>query len=167
MPQSNPFPGSSSVTAERSAASDSTGASQRIEKPSNLPETSEPRANNQPLPEVRDSAPTYPNESRPSIPLPNTYLPPRQPAGSGSGPARQSAGMSLRKDEAAQKRAFEGPPSMASTAAPPRDPAEWIKIILKLRADGKTEQVVKELAEFRKQFPAYPLPDELKPLAAK
>src|SRR5207249_4501583 len=129
------------------------------------------RANSQPLPEVRDSAPTYPNELRPSIPLPNTYVAPRPPharesqssgaTGSVSGLTRQSAAMPSRKEETLQKRSFEGPPSMASTAALPRDPAEWLKIILKLRAEGKTEQVMKELVEFRKQFPAYALPDEL------
>ena len=32
--------------------------------------------------------------------------------------------------------------------------------------NGKTEQVTKELTEFRKLFPAYQLPEELKPLAA-
>ena len=53
----------------------------------------------------------------------------------------------------------------ASSAAH-RDPAEWIKAIMKLRAEGKTEQVTKELAEFQKMYPAYQLPDELKPLAA-
>jgi len=151
-------------------------SSQRIEKPSNLPE-SEYRGSSPPLPEVRDSAPTYPNEVHSSIPLPNTYNRSPRPhvrdsqqaaaAGAASGSARQPGAPSARKEEALQKRSFEGPPSMASTAPLPRDPAEWIKIILKLRADGKTDQVTKELVEFRKQFPAYALPDELKALAPK
>ncbi len=50
-------------------------------------------------------------------------------------------------------------------AAPPlRAPVEWIKAIQKLRTEGKSEQVTKELTEFRRQYPLYPLPDELKQL---
>jgi hypothetical protein len=154
------------------SASDSAPAVQRLEKPSLLSEPTESRSSNQPLPEVRDSAPTYPNEVRPSIPLPNTYVSPRPPvrdahesaAGNLSGAGRSSA-MAARKEEAVQKRSFEGQTSMVTPAH--RDPAEWMKAILKLRAEGKAEQVTKELAEFRKQFPAYALPEELKPFAAK
>ena len=174
-PPSSPMPaaGARQSTTLGGGASDAAASQQRIEKPSNLPE-SEYRGNTPPLPEVRDSAPTYPNEVHSSIPLPNTYnRSPRthvrdsQQAAAASTLAQKPAGAPARKEETLQKRSFEGPPSMASTAPLPRDPAEWIKIILKLRADGKTDQVTKELVEFRKQFPAYALPDELKALAPK
>ena len=57
------------------------------------------------------------------------------------------------------------PASAMIAAAPPlRDPAEWIKAIQKLRFEGKAEQVTKELAEFRRHYPHYVLPDELKNL---
>ncbi|MEP6702940.1 MAG: hypothetical protein ABJB04_08100 [Betaproteobacteria bacterium] len=192
-PQPNPFPAQASSARRASKAIEQGGAQnrsadastegsaasaaapQRTEKPSLLSEPSDVRAGNQPLPEVRDSVPAYPNEFRSSIPLPGTYvLPPRPQVRENAGAAAagniaglvRSPAAAARKEESLQKRSFEGPPSMASTAPPPRDPAEWIKIILKLRAEGKTEQVTKELAEFRKLFPAYQLPDELKPLAA-
>ena len=51
---------------------------------------------------------------------------------------------------------------MLAAAPHVREPGEWIKAIQKLRTEGKAEQVVKELTEFRKQYPLYPLPDELK-----
>lgn len=53
-------------------------------------------------------------------------------------------------------------PSLA--AAHPRDPAEWVKAILKLKTEGRTEQMLKELADFRKQYPQYVLPEELRNL---
>ena len=57
------------------------------------------------------------------------------------------------------------PASAMIAAAPPlRDPAEWIKAIQKLRVEGKAEQVTKELAEFRRHYPQYVLPGELKNL---
>lgn len=140
---------------------------------------------NQPVPEVRDSAPTYPNEARSSIPLPYTYTTPRAPArdaapglggAAGSLAGRPSAPPQLaatRKEDVAERRAADksAPPAAAApgaaamAAAPPlRDPAEWIKAIQKLRLEGKAEQVTKELTEFRRQYPRYPLPDELKQL---
>lgn len=132
-----------------------------------ITEPADARAPAQPLPEVRDSVPTYSNEVRPSIPLPNSYIGPRAPArdaapvppGAGSGPA------AAMRAQAMQKRSFEGLTAQVSPSH--RDPAEWIKSIQKLRTEGKLEQVTKELAEFRKTFPAYAIPDELKPFAPK
>ena len=106
--------------------------------------------------------------------MPNTYVTPRardaqQSAGGYASDLARAPSMAMaktRKEESAQKRAAEAMPQTSTPASPPRDPAEWIKAILKLRAEGRHEQVLKELAEFRKQHPAYPLPDELKPLAA-
>jgi hypothetical protein len=62
--------------------------------------------------------------------------------------------------EPLQKRSFEGLTSRVSPAH--RDPAEWMRAILKLKSEGKIEQMGKELAEFRKTFPAYSIPDELR-----
>jgi hypothetical protein len=79
-------------------------------------------------------------------------------------PAARSA-QSARKEEALQRRSFEGQTSMVSPAR--ATAAEWIKRFRKLRSEGKLEQVTKELAEFRKTFPAYVLPDDLKASARR
>jgi hypothetical protein len=167
--RANPFPARTADTAE---------------KPSNLTEPADARpGSGQPTPEARDSsqAPSYPNEP-PRQSLPYSYSSGRPPsrdaklaspaAGSLAGLARQNTpqqpAAAARKDEPVAKR-MEAAPSMAAapaSSAAHRDPAEWIKAIMKLRAEGKTEQVTKELAEFQKMYPAYQLPDELKPLAA-
>jgi hypothetical protein len=171
-----------SASSAASAAADASLA-QRPEKPSLLSEPTESRINaNQPVPEVRDSAPTYPDELRSSFPLPNTpYVAPRAAArdaaglgaATGSLAGKISARRQLaatRKEDAAERRAADKSASPASTAptmaaAPPlRDPVEWIKAIQKLRTEGKSEQVTKELTEFRRQYPLYSLPDELKQL---
>ena len=142
--------------APAAAAAADAGPAQRLEKPSLLSEPTESRLTaNPPLPEVRDSAPTYPNEARPSISLPYTYTTPRAPA--------RDAASGL---AAATGSLAGGAPAMATMAAAPplRAPVEWIKAIQKLRTEGKSEQVTKELTEFRRQYPLYPLPDELKQL---
>jgi len=166
-PAPNPFPANApSGSAQRA---DKALAEPHYEKPSLITEPADARTN-APLPEVRDSVPTYSNEVRSSIPLPNTYISPRaaardsaQPGAGGAG--GRTSGQSARKEEALQRRSFEGQTSMVSPA--PRDPAEWIRAMQKLRTEGKLEQVTKELAEFRKTFPTYALPDDLKALAPK
>lgn len=181
--------------APAAGAAGDAGPAQRVEKPSLLSESTESRMTaNQPVAEVRDAVPTYPNEAQSSIPLPYTYTMPRVPArdaasgmaaAAGSLAGRASAPQQLpatRKEAAAERRAGGKPESPAAAAsvaatmaaapaattmaaAPPlRDPAEWIKAIQKLRIEGKPEQVTKELTEFRRQYPLYPLPEELKQL---
>lgn len=164
----NPFP--ANAPAASAQRTDKATAEPRYEKPSLVTEPADARTSNAPLPEVRDAVPSYPNEVRSSIPLPGTYISPRAPArdsaqsGAGGATGRTSA-QSARKEEALQRRSFEGQTSMVSPAH--RDPAEWIKAIQKLRSEGRLEQVTRELAEFRKTFPAYVLPDDLKALAPK
>ena len=185
----NPFPAIQPPAAARRevpaapAATDAAPA-QRLDKSSLLSEPIESRMSNAPVAEVHDSAPTYPNESRPSLPLPYTYTLPRAPArdaapgagaaagslgGRGAGPQQSSA---TRKEEALERRAPEksassmaaAPATMFAAAPPPREPVQWIKDIQKLWSEGKTEQVMKELVEFKKQYPQHPLPEELKNL---
>jgi hypothetical protein len=165
-PAPNPFPANAPAAAAQRADK---AAEPQYEKPSLITEPADARTSNAPLPEVRDSVPSYPNEVRSSIPLPGTYISPRAPARDSaqpgaSGPAGRASAQA-RKEEALQRRSFEGQTSMVSPAH--RDPAEWIRSIQKLRSEGKLEQVTKELAEFRKTFPAYVLPDDLKALAPK
>ena len=40
----------------------------------------------------------------------------------------------------------------AKDAAPPRPADEWIKLIRRLRAEGKTDEAAKELAAFRAAY---------------
>ena len=125
-------------------------------------ESSESRlaAANQPLPEVRDAAPTYANEPPPST-APSSARTQRAgeretgAAGALPGaPAPQSAARGM-----LSKRESD---NTLAAAAHVRNPYEWLKTIEKLRVDGKTEQVAKELAEFRRSYPLHPLPDALK-----
>jgi hypothetical protein len=44
-----------------------------------------------------------------------------------------------------------------------RTPEEWLEDIRRLKTQGRTEDVAKELAEFRKRFPDYKLPADLLP----
>ncbi len=184
-PAPNPFPAqatadrradkaelSSNLAAGGAAAETAPGAQrERQEKPSLQREPADFRAGNQPLPEVRDSVPAYPSEKRQSAAgaastAPKLQAAPRPEQGQSEAAAIAAlarAQSAARRDESLQKRSYEGTTTQTS---PPRDPADWIKSILKLRAEGKSEQVLKELVEFRKHYPAYPLPDELKALAA-
>ncbi len=44
-----------------------------------------------------------------------------------------------------------------------RSPEQWLDEIKQLKAQGQLAEMEKNLAEFKKQYPDYPLPDELKP----
>jgi hypothetical protein len=41
-------------------------------------------------------------------------------------------------------------------------PQNWVEVIRKLKADGKAEEATRNLAEFRKYYPDYPLPEDLR-----
>jgi outer membrane protein assembly factor BamD (BamD/ComL family) len=45
-----------------------------------------------------------------------------------------------------------------------RTPEAWLKDITELRRDGKLKEALEELEKFRKRFPGYALPPELKDL---
>jgi hypothetical protein len=44
-----------------------------------------------------------------------------------------------------------------------RTPEEWLEELRRLKGSGRTDEFVKELAEFRKRFPDYKLPADLLP----
>jgi hypothetical protein len=46
--------------------------------------------------------------------------------------------------------------------SPERTPQTWLDDIRKLKAQGRTEEAGRELAEFRKRYPDYGLPDDLR-----
>jgi hypothetical protein len=43
-----------------------------------------------------------------------------------------------------------------------RSPQTWIEDIRKLMAAGKSEEAGQEIAEFKKRYPDYALPDDLR-----
>jgi hypothetical protein len=45
----------------------------------------------------------------------------------------------------------------------PRTPEEWLEELRRLKAAGRTDELAKELVEFRKRFPDYKLPADLVP----
>ena len=44
-------------------------------------------------------------------------------------------------------------------AAPPEPPERWVERIIELRKQGKHDEAEKQLAEFRRRYPDYKLPD--------
>ena len=59
------------------------------------------------------------------------------------------------------------PPSASNevaqtAAATERSPLTWLDDIRRLKAEGKAEEAARELAEFRKRHPDYPLPNDLR-----
>ena len=52
--------------------------------------------------------------------------------------------------------------SIRRSDAPERAPQAWLEDIRKLKAEGKPEEAGRELAEFRKRYPDYALPDDLR-----
>jgi hypothetical protein len=50
----------------------------------------------------------------------------------------------------------------SSALSKQRSPEEWIKTIRQLKAEGKAADVDRELAEFKKRYPEYRLPDDLR-----
>ncbi len=51
----------------------------------------------------------------------------------------------------------------ASAEQKVRTPEEWVEDLRRLKASGRTDELVKELVEFRKRFPDYKLPADLLP----
>lgn len=49
-----------------------------------------------------------------------------------------------------------------SSALVERSPQTWLEDVRKLKAQGRSEDVQRELAEFRKRYPDYRLPDDLR-----
>jgi hypothetical protein len=51
---------------------------------------------------------------------------------------------------------------LAVSEAKERTPEKWLEDIRKLRTEGKMTEVDRELAEFRKRYPDYILPEDLR-----
>ena len=53
-------------------------------------------------------------------------------------------------------------PSAGSSPTAERAPLTWLEDIRRLKLGGKTDDAARELAEFKKHYPDYPLPDDLR-----
>jgi len=114
-----------------------------------------PRAGEAPF--VRD-IPSAPQErasepmraSRPTQPAPSAPAPSASPR-SETTSASQSAG----RVAAAASRP-------AADEAKERSPEKWLEDIRKLKTQGKTPEAERELAEFKKRYPDYRLPEDLR-----
>jgi hypothetical protein len=51
---------------------------------------------------------------------------------------------------------------LATPEAKERTPEKWIEDIRKLKTEGKASEAERELAEFKKRYPDYRLPDDLR-----
>ena len=51
---------------------------------------------------------------------------------------------------------------VAVSEAKERTPEKWLEDIRKLRTEGKATEAERELAEFRKRYPDYILPEDLR-----
>lgn len=50
----------------------------------------------------------------------------------------------------------------AAGAAAPRAPEQWLEEIRRLKLEGKEKEAAEALAEFRKAYPDYRLPEDLR-----
>jgi hypothetical protein len=50
----------------------------------------------------------------------------------------------------------------AAGAAAPRAPEQWLEEIRRLKQEGKEMEAAEALAEFRKAYPGYALPEDLR-----
>jgi hypothetical protein len=83
---------------------------------------------------------------------------PAQPAP----PATASEGSPVASSIAAPRSNVRGALTNDAAKAAERSPQKWIEDIRKLMAEGKFEDVGGELAQFRKRYPDYPLPEDLR-----
>jgi resuscitation-promoting factor RpfA len=72
--------------------------------------------------------------------------------------AAQAPAFARKKQDAANVQEMAEKPADALA----QSPDQWLKRIVELRKEGKTKEAEEELAKFRKRYPDYPLPAELK-----
>ena len=77
-------------------------------------------------------------------------------------PAAASEASPLASSIAAPRSTVRGTLANDAVKAAERSPQKWIEDIRKLMAEGKFEDVGSELAQFRKRYPDYPLPEDLR-----
>jgi len=85
---------------------------------------------------------------------------PRAPAAALTGDANTLRDSALTLQRAGALSASAG--RVAVSEAKERTPEKWLEDIRKLKTQGKTAEVERELAEFKKRHPDYRLPDDLR-----
>lgn len=96
----------------------------------------------------RDAAPGRPsaNDAR-TVPSP-APSPQNVPLGARLGERREASGAAKA-------------PELAAAGAERRTPEQWVELIRKLKAGGKSEEAQRELEALKREHPAYRLPDDL------
>jgi hypothetical protein len=107
---------------------------------------------------VRD-APSGPQEKRESEPMRASR--PMQPAPSVPTPSASPRSETTSTPQSAGRVAATAS-RLAADEAKERSPEKWLEDIRALKAKGKTPEVERELAEFKKRYPDYRLPEDLR-----
>jgi hypothetical protein len=91
---------------------------------------------------------------------------PKTPAQAQSGVQENAIGAAASREEKPEARADSAPKPMAAPAARGRmaeqvdeSPERWLERIVQLRKEGRHEEAEKQLAEFRRRYPEYKIPE--------
>ena len=99
-------------------------------------------------PEKRESEPM--RASRPTQPAPTTPAPSASPRSETTSTPQSAGGVAATASRLAADETNE------------RSPEKWLEDIRNLKAQGKSPEAERELAEFRKRYPDYRLPEDLR-----
>lgn len=172
-PGEPPLPALKSAPAEKAVPAPKREASETLQRRADVPQT--PRAQEQPANAPMSvfgataPAPQPPRTAaKPVLALPpgKEAAPPARPA-----PVQPQAGEAQRVEApstAAGAAAISGALSTSALTAgraaskPERTPQAWIEDIRKLMKEGMSEEAGGELAEFKKRYPDYVLPEDLR-----
>ena len=77
-------------------------------------------------------------------------------------PLQRAPVRSIETPLAASPTSAQAPAATQAANAVERSPQTWLEDIRKIMAEGKSEETGRELAEFRKRYPDYPLPEDLR-----
>ncbi|HEX6529588.1 MAG TPA: hypothetical protein VF004_07215 [Burkholderiales bacterium] len=122
-------------------------------------ETLTPDPQPAPAPPLRDLYKAQPAQPAPEAPPP----PAEQPANRARAMARADAEQAQAREET---RSAAAPPARAASdrlasAAAVASPEQWLQGIADLRRQGRHEEADRQLAEFRKRYPDYRIPDAI------
>ena len=121
----------------------------------------ERREQSEPAPRLDLQAPPPPPELQKSLEVAATAPTPSQDALR----AQQSVGSVLSRVEAARPQAAPAPQAKAAapklSASAAQSPEQWLQGIADLRGQGYHEEADRQLAEFRKRYPEYRIPEAM------
>ena len=123
--------------------------------------TPDPKLAPAPAPQLRDLQKAQPAQPAPAAPPPP---PAEEPANRARAMARADAEQAQAREEtraAAPSPARAASDRLASAAAV-ASPEQWLQGIADLRRQGRHEEADRQLAEFRKRYPDYRIPDAIR-----